>query len=329
MSEQNLFTFRPVLKETLWGGKQIAVYKGLNTSENLTVGESWELSAMPDNESVVEDGLFAGKTLSQLVECLREALVGREAYAKYGCRFPLLVKFIDAHDDLSVQVHPDDRLAAEWKLPSGKNEMWYVVRCEPGSELVNGFNRQLGSEEFNRRVKEGTLLEVLRRYPVARGEACYLPAGRVHSIGAGCMICEIQQSCDVTYRIYDYDRKDAQGRLRPLHVQEALSAIDFTMKDDVGVLPALKEGTVVYRPLVESPHFCVSEYDLFKTVRCDLTTYDGFVVLICVEGMCKVMTHAGEARMLSQGHTVLVAARCEGIVMEPQAKGTRLLYCTL
>ena len=232
--ENKLFRFADIFKETLWGGHRILPFKGL-PADRRTIGESWELSGIAGHESVVEGGAYAGLTLTQLAEKGGAALLGAENFRRFGVKFPLLVKFIDAAQPLSVQVHPNDELAQRRHGCAGKTEMWYVVDSAPGAYLLDGFNRAVTPDEYAARVAGQTLPEVLKRYDVHRGEVYYLPAGRVHSIGPGCFICEIQQSSDVTYRIYDFGRVDSEGRPRQLHVEEAKEAIDYA------VLPA--DGT--------------------------------------------------------------------------------------
>ena len=215
--------FQPILKSTIWGGEKIIPFKHLDCQQ-AQVGESWEISDIPGDESVVANGADAGKNLTQMVNEYKGALVGEANYTRFNGKFPLLIKFIDAAQPLSVQVHPDDELAQRRHGCPGKTEMWYVVDGAPGAYLLDGFSRQVTADEYAARVADQTLPEVLRRYDVRPGDVYYLPAGRVHSIGTGCFICEIQQSSDVTYRIYDFGRVDSEGRPRQLlsliHISE-------------------------------------------------------------------------------------------------------------
>ncbi|MCM1107537.1 MAG: class I mannose-6-phosphate isomerase [Clostridium sp.] len=315
MNKRNLFTFTPLMRTTLWGGTQLPVYKGINT--DLTqVGESWELSAVESGETVVAEGEYAGKTLRELTELLREELVGKENYRLYGSRFPLLVKFIDADQDLSVQVHPNDALAQKRHHCPGKNEMWYVVQAASEARLYSGFNRVLTPDEYEERVAASTLPEVLRAYEVRPGDVFYLPAGCVHSLGRGCLVCEIQQSSDITYRIYDYNRRDAEGNLRTLHTAEAREAIRF---EEIETRMNRPVEDNVPCELVRSPYFTTSLYRLTEPMSCDYSSLDSFVILICTEGACRV-TVADEEVCLRQGQTVLVAARCGGVTLQPEGK---------
>ena len=317
--EENLFRFTDIFKETLWGGHRILPFKGLESSERL-IGESWELSGIPGHESVVQGGLYDGLTLSELIEKKGRALVGAENFARFGKKFPLLIKFIDAAQPLSVQVHPNDELAMRRHGCPGKTEMWYVVDAAEGAYLLDGFTRQVTPDEYAERVTDHTLPEVLRRYEVRPGDVYYLPAGRVHSIGTGCFICEIQQSSDVTYRIYDFGRVDSQGRPRQLHVEEAREAIDYTVTS-----PEARREVKMNEPteLVRSPYFTTSKYQLTEPMTCDYSELDSFVILICTAGKCQV-TSGGQEMTLTAGHTLLVAADADSVVLTPDGEATVL-----
>ena len=317
--KNNLFRFTDIFKETLWGGRRILPYKGFAVDKTL-IGESWELSGIPGSESVVQGGAYDGLTLTQLVEEGGAALVGGENYARFGAKFPLLVKFIDAAQPLSVQVHPNDELALRRHGCPGKTEMWYVVDAAPGAYLLDGFSRRVTPDEYAARVADQTLPEVLRRYEVRPGDVYYLPAGRVHSIGAGCFICEIQQSSDVTYRIYDFGRTDSQGRPRQLHVEEAKEAIDYAVVPPEERRPVAEDEPV---ELVRSPFFTTSAYRLTEPMECDYSELDSFVILICTEGTCRVAC-GGESVTLMAGHTLLVAAEAEGVTLTPEGRATVL-----
>ena len=204
------FTFKPILKKVIWGGSAICPFKGITPVEN-GVGESWELSHVEGNYSVVANGELEGKSLDDLIQSYGKQLLGEKVVERFGTTFPLLIKFIDARDHLSIQVHPDDELAKKRHNSFGKTEMWYVIKAEKGAGLYSGFSQQIDAEEYVKRVENNTIMDVLQRYDVHEGDVFFLPAGRVHAIGAGCFIAEIQQTSNITYRIYDYNRKDAQG----------------------------------------------------------------------------------------------------------------------
>lgn len=287
------------------------------------IGESWELSAIPGSESVVDQGPYAGYTLPALTEALKSDLLGKENYIRYGGRFPLLIKFIDACDDLSVQVHPGDALAEARHHCSGKSEMWYVVKAAPEARLYSGFSYSLTPEEYERRVEECTLPEALQCYHVHEGDVFYQPAGRVHSIGAGCFICEIQQSSDITYRIYDFGRKDQNGNMRQLHLAEASEAIDYSAQTDA-FTPKVRINEPI--ELLNTVYFSTSLYDLDEPMVCDYSELDSFVILICLNGSCKICADHEEVT-LNEGHTILVAAACPGLVIEPLGGEVKLIEC--
>lgn len=308
-----LYKFNDIFKETIWGGARILSYKGL-PADDRKIGESWELSGVTGCESVVCGGDYDGYTLSQLLEAEGARLLGAENYARFGNKFPLLIKFIDASQPLSVQVHPNDQLAMERHGCSGKTEMWYVVQHDEGAYLLDGFRKEVTPEEYERSVEENNLPDVLRRCEVKDGEVYFLPAGRVHSIGPGCFICEIQQTCDITYRIYDYGRLDANGQPRQLHVKEAEEAIDFTVNDE-DFLYDVKENEPV--ELVSAPCFTTSLYRLTEPMTCDYSELDSFVTLVCTKGQCRIVCD-GESVTLHEGATLLVAATAETVVLQPE-----------
>lgn len=317
-----LFTFKPIMKPTIWGGYDILKYKQMPASD-VRIGESWELSAIPGSETVVENGEYAGSSLSELTDLLKEELLGHDNYLRFEGKFPILVKFIDACDDLSVQVHPGDELAAERHHCMGKSEMWYVVKATSDARLYSGFSCPLTPEEYEERVASCSLSEVLQCYHVKEGDVFYQPAGRVHSIGSGCFICEIQQSSDITYRIFDYGRKDQNGKERDLHLAEAREAIDYSACTDA-FTPTPRPNEPV--ELLNTPYFSTSLYDLTEPMQCDYSELDSFVTLICIQGTCKVVA-GDEEIVLTEGHTLLVAATCCGISLEPLTDETRIIEC--
>ena len=318
--ENKLFRFTDIFKETLWGGHRILPFKGI-PADGRTIGESWELSGIAGSESVVVGGAYDGLTLTQLAEKGGAELLGVDNFRRFGTKFPLLVKFIDAAQPLSVQVHPGDELAMRRHGCPGKSEMWYVVDCAPGAYLLDGFSRAVTADEYAARVADHTLPEVLRRYEVRRGDVYYLPAGRVHSIGTGCFVCEIQQSSDVTYRIYDFGRVDSQGRPRQLHVEEAKAAIDYAVAE-----PEQQHELIENEPeeLVRSPYFTTSVYRLTEPMECDYSDLDSFVILVCTEGTCHV-TCGVEEVVRTAGHTLLVAAEANTVWLVPAEVGTTVL----
>ena len=314
--------FHPILKQTLWGGERIIPYKELASGLS-RVGESWELSGMPGSESVVAEGPWAGSTLSELIGRFGAELLGKANYARFGQEFPLLVKFIDAREDLSIQVHPDDELAQKRHGKSGKCEMWYVLEAEPGASLLTGFSRPIAPAEYERRVADNTLTDVLSRQAIAPGDVFYLPAGRVHSIGKGSFIVEIQQSSDITYRIYDFDRRDAAGNTRELHTELAREAIDFESSENSRITYAPENNQEVR--LVTTPYFTTSLYTLTARTRCDWSATDSFVAIILLQGSGSLTDNEGNRIDIRQGETWLLPASTQWIEITPHTATLRLL----
>lgn len=313
--------FKPILKQTIWGGDRIIPFKGLD--EDLkNVGESWELSGVPDNESIVANGEFAGKSLREMINLFREELVGESVYKRFSTKFPLLIKFIDAREDLSIQVHPNDELAQKRHNSLGKTEMWYVMDATSGAKLRSGFAKEVTPKEYKDSVANSTITDLLAEYEIHSGDVFFLPAGRVHSIGAGAFIAEIQETSDITYRIFDFNRKDANGNTRELHTELAKDAIDYEVQDDYRTQyePVMNEPV----ELVNCPYFTTSVYDMTESITCDYTELDSFVVLICMEGSCKVTDNEGNVTTFKAGETILLAATTQEVTIEPE-EHTRIL----
>ncbi|MDR0348505.1 MAG: class I mannose-6-phosphate isomerase, partial [Tannerella sp.] len=268
------FIFKPILKEIIWGGTDIRPFKGLSPTGRKT-GESWELSHVEGNFSIVANGVLEGKTIGELIETYGGRLVGEQVLARFGKTFPLLIKFIDARDNLSIQVHPDDELARKRHHSFGKTEMWYVIKAAPDAVLYSGFSKQIDAGEYLQRIAEGTIMDVMKRYAVNEGDVFFLPAGRVHAIGSGCFIAEIQQTSNITYRIYDYNRKDANGNERELHTALAKDAIDYTVSTDYRTHYVPQKDKAV--ELVRCSYFTTSLLDLDQPVKRDLSMLDSFV----------------------------------------------------
>lgn len=223
--------FEPNLHTVVWGGKRLRPYKGLVPSDE-PIGESWEVSAIPSSASVIANGELKGRSIIDVIEAAPEDILGKSVAEKNGGKLPLLIKFIDAKRDLSIQVHPNDEMARRVHGKSGKTEMWYIIDAEPGSYLYAGFQKEITKEEYKRRVADGTITEVLAKHKVKPGDVFYLPAGRVHAICSGILLAEIQQSSDLTYRIFDYNRPGLDGKPRELHTELAAEALDFKVADD-------------------------------------------------------------------------------------------------
>lgn len=306
--------FTPILKEIIWGGSDICEFKNI-TPRQTGIGESWEISGVEGNVSVIANGEFAGESLDSALKRYRSDLVGKKVYEKYGDTFPLLIKFIDARDNLSIQVHPDDTLAKERHNSFGKTEMWYVVNATPEAHLYSGFSRQISPEEYVKTVDNNTFTDTLMKYDVERGDVFFLPAGRVHAIGAGCFVAEIQQTSNITYRIYDYNRKDAHGNSRELHTEQAKDAIDYT------VHPTYKTE---YTPQTNQPVELAScEYFTTNLLEMDIPMtrsyeqLDSFVIYICMQGHCTLKDDKGNSLFISQGESVLLPATTQSVAIIP------------
>lgn len=307
-------TFKPILKKIIWGGSAISPFKGIVPVQE-GIGESWELSDVEGNVSVVANGPMEGRSLDDLIHMYGDALVGKKVLGQFGTTFPLLIKFIDARDNLSIQVHPDDELAKKRHNSFGKTEMWYVIKAAPDATLYSGFSQQIDADEYVKRVQNNTIMEVLQCYDVKAGDVFFLPAGRVHAIGAGCFIAEIQQTSNITYRIYDYNRKDAAGNTRELHTELAKDAIDYTFLPDYRT-PYKEEKD---RPveLVSCTYFTTNLLELDKEVSRDFASLDSFVVYICMEGALRLKDNKGNTIEITQGQTVLVPADTDSVILTP------------
>ena len=311
-----MYKFEPLLKQTLWGGDKIIPFKHLDAQME-HVGESWEISGVKGNETIVANGSDKGKSLNQLVREQKGQLVGEENYQRFGDEFPLLIKFIDARQDLSIQVHPTDEIAHRQGKSRGKTEMWYALESAPGAQLYNGLKQQITPEQYKEMVENDTITDVLARYEVREGDVFFIPAGRIHAIGAGCFVAEIQQTSDVTYRIYDFRRKDKNGHYRELHTQLASESIDYTVLDNYrSEYECMKnEGVQV----VTCPYFTTAVYDLTETMTLDYSELDSFVILIGVKGAGRLICE-GEEMSFQTGDTVLLPATTKEVKVEGEVK---------
>ena len=290
--------FLPLYKNKVWGGNKIKSL-GFDYDPLPNCGELWALSAVKDNESVIANGFLEGNTLNEVLEIYMGELLGEKNYQHFGNDFPLLVKIIDANDRLSIQVHPDNALARERGMENGKTEMWYIIEAEEGAEIVDGFEQQVTREEYQHFLELGHLEDILHVEHPQQGDVFFIPAGRVHALGKGLLLAEIQQSSDTTYRIYDYNRPDANGKLRELHTAEALDAIDFTpTADGCTHYRYRSNGTVT---LAECPYFTTNLIVIDKPMRKNFAHLDSFVIYLCTEGIAAVKSldticpiHAGE-----------------------------------
>lgn len=313
-------TFETIYKDKIWGGQKINSILGKDFSPLPNCGETWEVSGVKGNISVVAAGELAGKPLTALIEEYMGQLVGEKVYKMFGSEFPLLIKFIDANDDLSIQVHPNDELAKQRHDSFGKTEMWYVMQADQGSSLITGFNQPLDKETYLSKFKEGKLNEILNRESVENDDVYFLPAGRVHTIGKGLLIAEIQQTSDVTYRIYDFDRVDDAGNKRELHLEESLDAIDYSFHDEYKTLYSDKNDQRV--ELVTCQYFVTNKLNLTQSF--DATMHqDTFRIYLCLDGEATFVSANGTIH-LTKGNVVLLPACLEAIQIEPKGSATLL-----
>ena len=313
--------FNPILKSIIWGGSDICTFKNIEPKQN-NIGESWEISGVKNNVSIISNGKLAGKSLDEVLASEKSALVGKRVYEQFGDTFPLLIKFIDARDNLSIQVHPDDELAKERHNSFGKTEMWYVVKATPDAFLYSGFEKSITLDEYVKAIENNTFTDVLKKHNVKTGDVFFLPAKRVHAIGAGCFIAEIQQTSDITYRIYDYNRRDAQGNSRELHTELAKDSIDYNVYNSYKTdYVALQNQPV---ELVSCPYFTTNLLDINRQIMRKYADLDSFVIYICLEGDCVVKDNKGNSVPVRQGETVLVSADTSSVTVIPNGKAKLL-----
>ncbi len=295
--------FDTIFKEKIWGGTKIKELLKKDFSPLKNCGETWEISGVKNNMTPVAEGGLKGWTLPELIEEYKEELVGSKVYEQFGNEFPLLVKFIDAADDLSIQVHPDDKLAKSRHNSLGKSEMWYILQVDRNSKLISGFSRNTSKKEYVEYLKSGKLTELLNIESVESGDCFYLPAGRVHTIGKGLLLAEIQQSSDVTYRIYDFDRVNDEGNKRELHTEEALEALDFKAHSEYKTRYKQSINEVV--PLVKSQYFQTNLLDFTTGIIREHYDNDSFVIYTCLEGEAEISAQ-GHSTKICIGNAVLV-----------------------
>ena len=309
--------FQPILKDIIWGGSEISRFKNLE-EEKTGIGESWEISAVENNVSVIENGNLANTPLDVLINEAKDKLVGKKVFEKFGDKFPLLIKFIDARDDLSIQVHPDDNLGKQRHNSFGKTEMWYVVKAAPEAFIFSGFKDKITPEEYVEKVANNTFTDALQKHFVKEGDVYFIPAGRVHAIGRGCFVAEIQQTSNITYRIYDYDRKDAIGNSRELHTELAKDAIDYTVYDSYKT--DYKSNYNKTNELVSCEYFTTNLLELDEAFEKDISNIDSFIIYMCLEGTCKLKDNKQNEITLIKGETALIPADTQSIVITPSNK---------
>lgn len=312
--------FEPILKDKIWGGEKLGsvLDKPIGNSKNC--GESWEISGVEGNISVVSEGELKGKNLVELINEFRGELIGNKVYDQFGNKFPLLIKFIDANDDLSIQVHPDDELGMKRHNSFGKTEMWYVVDAEDGATLISGFNKPTSKEEYLKVFESGNLTDILNREDVENDDVFFLPAGRVHTIGKGLLIAEIQQTSDITYRIYDFDRVDSDGNGRELHVEQAVDAIDYSFYDDY---KTNYNQNATEAEIGRSQYFVTNRLVIEDSVKRNYADYDSCIILMCLEGD-GTLNYEEESITYRLGDSILIPNSIFEIAIEAHAS-TKLL----
>ncbi|WP_299314185.1 type I phosphomannose isomerase catalytic subunit [uncultured Aquimarina sp.] len=299
-----ILKFKPILKEKIWGGSKLNTLLGKEAKGSF-IGESWEISDVKGEQSVVVNGAFKGETLKDLLTFHREKLVGEKNFKRFGTKFPLLIKFIDAKEDLSVQLHPGDEIAKRKHNSLGKTEMWYVAQADENANIIIGFNQKVSPELYQKNVTNKTIKDILHYEPVSAGDTFFVYSGLIHAIGKGVLLAEIQQTSDITYRVYDWDRKDANGGYRELHQEDALEAIDFNDSTDYKVSYEPRKNEVT--DLVNCPHFVTNLIEVDTEILLSHGVFDSFVIYMCVEGEAEIIN--GEQRIdINFGETILVPA---------------------
>ena len=314
--------FIPHLKEKIWGGQKLSKKICKIAKGNNNIGESWEVSGIQDDMSIVSNGFLAGNSLQELIEVYMGDLVGEEVYEKFGVEFPLLIKFIDAQDVLSIQVHPDDITAKERHKAYGKTEMWYVVEAEKGAELISGFKEDTSKQQYLTALKSGNLKDLLNVEKVNAGDVFFIPSGRIHAIGSGILLAEIQQTSDVTYRIYDWGRVDSHGNSRELHTSLATDVINFKAEADYKTNYEIVENKTVN--LVECQYFKTNILSFNNELEKDYNLIDSFVVYMCLDGEFDIISDETDVEKVKKGETILIPALIKNLVLKA-SKQTKIL----
>ncbi|MEA3443400.1 MAG: type I phosphomannose isomerase catalytic subunit [Bacteroidota bacterium] len=314
--------FKPILKDKIWGGQKLKTYLNKEFSHLPNCGESWEISGIHGDISVVANGFLAGNSLLELIEVYMGDLLGDKVYEKFGLEFPLLIKFIDANDVLSIQVHPDDVIAKERHNAFGKTEMWYIIQADNGSELISGFNQKADKEIYIKYLNQKKLKEILNYETVGEGDVFFIPSGRVHAIGSGILLAEIQQTSDITYRIYDWDRVDTKGKGRELHTDLAVDVIDYNHYDNYRTnYDKIKNAEI---NLANCQYFTTNLLEFDTVIHKDYKLLDSFVIFLCLDGQFNIEYGSKEKCQVSKGETVLIPAEIDNLVLVPDGT-TKLL----
>jgi len=310
--------FEPIIKEKIWGGSVLANEYGKKQGSAVLIGESWEISAVENNLSVVSNGFLEGNNIAEITEVYMDDLTGEHVYEKYGNEFPLLIKFIEASSDLSVQVHPDDNTAMEKHGSMGKTEMWYILEARPGSKIYSGFRQPVTMDAVRKALSDDSLPSLLNADYPKKGDVFFTPAGRVHAIGGGITLVEIQQTSDITYRLYDWNRKDSNGNSRELHIEDALAATDYNAAGPAVIhkVPVADETV----NLVSCEYFVTNFIRLEGALKKNYGMIDSFVIFICTEGRFSLLWEEGKESAV-KGETILLPAAIDNVILtgEPRA----------
>jgi len=321
MSELYPLKFEPILKEKIWGGNSLADFYGKNPGNLKNIGESWEISAVSDSLSVISNGFLAGNNIEEIIEVYMGDITGDSVFEKFGNEFPLLIKLIEARNDLSVQVHPDDVLAKKRHQAYGKTEMWHILKSEKNSKIYTGFSKPVSRDVYINAVKNNSIEDILNTETAEPGDTFFTPAGRIHAIGAGIVLAEIQQTSDITYRIYDWGRKDKNGKSRQLHTELALDAIDFNQTGRSKIISEHHKNRS--ENLVSCNYFDTNIIQINEQIARDYNLIDSFVVYICTEGRFVIRWDSG-SESVSKGETVLLPAMISNVVLVPEQEATLL-----
>lgn len=321
-SELYPFLFEPNLHEIVWGGQKLTKWKRLAHKDH--VGESWEVSCVEKSPSIIANGTWTGYTLPEVIAKYPESILGHEVSKRYEGELPLLVKFIDAQKDLSIQVHPDDDMAKRLHNKNGKSEMWYVLDAEPGAFLYSGFKEELSAEEYKRKVADGTIVDSLAKHEVKAGDVFYLPAGRVHAICSGILLAEVQQSSDVTYRIYDYNRPGLDGKPRELHTELAAKALNYQVEQEYRTEYSTDSNRA--NRVIDSPFFSVRVTEFSYSFHRNLIKYDSFIISMCLKGDCKIKIRSTDDEIvLREGYSCLIPAAIADYDIIPMNGSSKVL----
>jgi mannose-6-phosphate isomerase len=321
MSELYPLKFEPILKEKIWGGSSLKRNYGKKAGNLKNIGESWEISAVSDNLSVISNGFLAGNNIEEIIEVYMGDIMGESVFEKFGNEFPLLIKLIEASDDLSVQVHPGNELARERHKAYGKTEMWYILQSEKNARIYSGFSKPVTRDSYIDAVRNNSVPDLLNIETVYPGDTFFTPAGRIHAIGAGIVLAEIQQTSDITYRIFDWNRKDKNGKARELHTDLALDAIDFNISGKSKIRNELKIN--VAENLVSCEFFYTNIIQFNEHIARDYNFIDSFVVYICTDGKFTI-TWDNQSEKISKGETILLPSMITDVVLVPDPDATIL-----